>query len=79
MEHLPRRAELIRIHADVLFSLFPLPGYTRDEAERVRMLHHVDQPVVRVRRVTVFGIRQAGQDFAYVFQIELPLLFDQLH
>jgi predicted ATPase len=43
MEHLPRRAELIRIHADVLFSLFPLPGYTRDEAERVRMLHHVDQ------------------------------------
>ena len=55
-----------------------MAGLVGELEAQFEMPHHVNQPAVRVCRVMVFGIGQASQDFAHVFQMELPLIFDQL-
>jgi predicted ATPase/class 3 adenylate cyclase len=43
LERLPHTSERSRVHCDILVSMVQLPGWRRDEEERVRMLRHLDQ------------------------------------
>jgi class 3 adenylate cyclase/tetratricopeptide (TPR) repeat protein len=55
LRRLPRTPELLRVHVDVIFSLVPIPGWMRDEADTARMLQHIDEALSDVTATGQMG------------------------